>query len=180
MDFGAGTGTFALSAAQVCKHVVAVDVSAPMLERLNERARRQGLANVTCVRSGLLTYEHEGNPADFAYSRNTLHHLPDFWKATALRRVADALRPGGVFYLRDIAFSFGPEEAERVIESWLADAPERPESGFTASDLAKHVREEYSTYTWLLEPMLAQAGFQIQNAEFSANRVFAAYTCTKR
>lgn len=179
VDFGAGTGTFALAAAAICRRVVAVDLSAPMLNRLRDSAKRLGLTNIELVRSGFLSYEHQGAPSDFAYSRNALHHLPDFWKALALQRVATTLRPGGVFYLRDLVYSFDPQDAQRTIEAWLARAPDRPEEGFTASDLAAHVREEYSTYGWLLEPMLERAGFEIRDANYRS-LVFAAYTCMKR
>jgi SAM-dependent methyltransferase len=179
VDFGAGTGTFALAAAPVCRRMVAVDVSAPMLERLRERARTQGLNNVEIVQSGFLTYRHSGEPADFAYSRNALHHLPDFWKGIALQQVAAVLRPGGIFLLRDLVYSFDPGDAAQIIETWLANAPLRPEEGYTAVDLATHVRTEYSTYTWLLEPMLQRAGFELRDAAYPS-QVFAAYTCVKR
>jgi SAM-dependent methyltransferase len=179
VDLGAGTGTFALAAAPLCRRVVAVDVSAPMLERLRERAEERSLTNVETVQAGFLTYRHAGEPADFAYSRNALHHLPDFWKGIALQRVSAALRPGGIFFLRDLVYSFDPKDATAIIETWLARAPLRPEEGYTAADLATHVRTEYSTYTWLLEPMLERAGFAVQDAEYPS-RVFAAYTCLKR
>ena len=39
------------------------------------------------------------------------YHLPDFWKGLALERIARIQRPGGVLRLRDIAFSFVPDEA---------------------------------------------------------------------
>lgn len=179
VDFGAGTGMFALAAAAICRRVVALDVSSPMLEQLRERARQRGLTNLEAVRSGFLTYEHQGAPADFAYSRHALHHLPDFWKTMALQRVASSLRPGGIFYLRDLVYSFDPQDAEQIIEAWLARAPVRPEEGFTAAELATHVREEYSTYGWLLEPMLERAGLAIQDADYHSP-VFAAYTCVRR
>jgi SAM-dependent methyltransferase len=179
VDFGAGTGTFALAAAPLCRRVVAVDVSAPMLERLRERAGADKVANIETVQSGFLTYRHAGEPADFAHSRNALHHLPDFWKGMALHRLAAALRPGGTFFLRDLVYSFDPGEAGQVFEDWLARAPRRPEEGYTAADLATHIRTEYSTYTWLLEPLLERAGFEIRDAEY-ASRVFAAYTCIRR
>jgi len=178
VDFGAGTGTFALAAAPVCRRVVAVDVSAPMLERLRERARAESVDNIETVQSGFLTYRHDGEPADFAHSRNALHHLPDFWKGIALHRVAAALRPGGIFFLRDLVYSFDPGDAGAIFEDWLARAPCRPEEGYTTADLATHIRTEYSTYTWLLEPMVERAGFEIRNAEYSS-QVFAAYTCIR-
>jgi ubiquinone/menaquinone biosynthesis C-methylase UbiE len=179
VDFGTGTGTFALAAAAVCRRVVAIDVSAPMLEQLRERARARNLTNIETVQSGFLTYRHRGEPADFAYSRNALHHVPDFWKGIALQHVAAVLRSGGIFFLRDLVYAFDPEDATEVIETWLARAPLRSEEGYTAADLATHVRTEYSTYTWLLEPMLQRAGFEVRDAEYRS-QVFAAYTCIKR
>jgi SAM-dependent methyltransferase len=179
VDFGAGTGTFALAAAAVCRRVVAVDVSAPMLEQLRQRAKARRLANVETVQSGFLTYRHRGEPADFAHSRNALHHLPDFWKGVALHQVAAMLRPGGIFFLRDLVYSFDPGDATEIIEAWLAGAPRRPEEGYTAADLATHVRTEYSTYTWLQEPLLERAGFEVRDVAYPS-QVFAAYTCVKR
>ncbi len=179
VDLGAGTGTFALAAASFCHRVVAVDISPVMLTALRQKAAQLGTGNIECVQSGLLTYEHQGMPADFVYSRHALHHLPDFWKVIALVRVAAMLKAGGVLYLRDFVFSFGPYEAERVIEAWLASAPEHPDQGWTRSELETHLREEYSTFSWLLEPMIERAGFTIQSAYHGDSRVHSAYTCIK-
>lgn len=88
VDFGAGTGTFALAAAPYCRRVVAVDVSPAMLDILRAETARRGLSNAEVAHAGFLSYEHQGQPTDFVYSRNALHHLPDFWKGLALARVA--------------------------------------------------------------------------------------------
>ena len=180
VDLGAGTGTFALVVAPLCRRVVAVDVSPLMLSLLRQKAEQAGIENIECVRSGFLSYEHHGYPADFIYSRHALHHLPDFWKAIALNRIAAMLKPGGVFFLRDLIFSFEPCEAEKVIEAWLARAPEQTEIGWTRAELETHLRDEYSTFSWLLEPMIERAGFAIRRADHAASRIYSAYTCTKR
>ena len=101
VDLGAGTGQFALDAARAFGRVVAVDVSAVMLDRLRRGA--EGVANLTCVQAGFLGYEHRGAPADGVHTRNALHHLPDFWKAIALTRIARQLRPGGIRRLHSAA-----------------------------------------------------------------------------
>jgi ubiquinone/menaquinone biosynthesis C-methylase UbiE len=101
--------------------VIAVDVSSVMLARLNEKLARSPLANVEVVGAGFLTYEHAGEPADLVYSRFALHHLPDFWQAIALRRMAAMLRPGGVLRLSDVVYSFEPAEAEQCIEAWITE-----------------------------------------------------------
>lgn len=180
LDLGAGTGTFALAAAPFCRRVVAVDVSPAMLAILREQAGRSGLRNVDAVQGGFLSYEHEGDPPDFVYSRNALHHLPDFWKALALARIAAMLRPGGVLFLRDLVYSFDPSEAGGAIEAWLAGAAPRPEVGWTRDEFVTHLREEYSTFSWLLEPLLERAGFAIREARHRPSGIYAAYLCVKR
>jgi hypothetical protein len=44
--------------------------------------------------------------------------------------------------------------------------------------LAEHLRTEFSTFRWLLEPMLTAAGFRVVTAEFDG-RIYGAYTCIK-
>jgi FkbM family methyltransferase len=181
VDIGAGSGQFAVAAARVCRRVVAVDVSPVMLARLAENVDRGAVGNVEAVGGGFLTYRHAGDPADIVYSRYALHHLPDFWKAVALRRIADMLRPGGVLRLWDVVYSFEPADAERRIEAWIAQAmTDDVERGWTRAELAEHVRDEHSTFTWLLEPMIERAGLDIVDARYSTCGVFARYLCAKR
>lgn len=178
VDLGAGTGRLALAAAPHVGRVVAVDVSPAMLARLREQAATAGLANVECVQAGFLSYAHAGPPADAVYTRNALHQLPDFWKALALDRMAELLRPGGVLRLRDLIFDFQPAEAGAVLDDWLDGAATDPARGYTREDFAEHLRTEFSTFRWLLEPMLAAAGFSIVTASFE-HSIYGAYTCVK-
>src|SRR2546425_11592616 len=180
VDLGAGTGTFAVAAAPFPRHVYAVDPSPAMVAALRNKAERLGLKNVTCLRAGFLTYEHPRGTADLVYSRNALHHLPDFWKAVALQRIAAMLRPGGILQLRDLVFSFAPDDVTSVLEAWLAAAPRSPDEGWTREELATHLREEHSTFSWLLEPMLEHSGFEITDASHRSSKVFSAYTAVKR
>lgn len=173
VDLGAGSGAFALAIAPHVARVVAVDVSEPMVAAM----QRLG---IEAVRAGFLSYEHTGAPADSVFTRNALHHLPDFWKVMALTRIARLLRPGGVLRLKDLVYSFEPEAAEGAITEWLEQAPTDPALGWTAEQLAQHVRDEHSTFTWLLEPMLDDAGFDIRDRWVSQSGIYAAYTCVKR
>ncbi len=179
VDLGAGTGRFALAAAPHCRQVIAVDVSPVMLDVIRHRSTEAGITNVTCVEAGFLSYEHLGPPVDIVYSRNALHHLPDFWKVVALHRVAALLRRGGVLRLRDLIFDFPPADADASIERWFASAATDPAEGYTRADLAEHVRTEYSTFRWLLEPMLEASGFDVIEADFDRS-TYGRYTCLKR
>jgi SAM-dependent methyltransferase len=178
VDLGAGSGQFALAATRRFGHVTAVDVSPAMIAFLRERADAAGLANLDCVRAGFLSYEHSGPAADGVYTRNALHQLPDFWKAVALDRIARMLRPGGVLRLRDLIYDFGPAEAAEIFQGWFDHAASDPADGYTATDYAEHIRTEFSTYRWLLEPMLAATGFEIVTADYDG-RLYGAYTCVK-
>jgi SAM-dependent methyltransferase len=112
------------------------------------------------------------------FTRNALHQVPDFWKALALDRIAQLLRPGGILRLHDLIFDFRPAEAEAVLGAWLDDAADDPARGYTRDDFAEHLRTEFSTFRWLLEPMLAAAGFRVVTAEFDG-RIYGAYTCIR-
>jgi ubiquinone/menaquinone biosynthesis C-methylase UbiE len=179
IDVGCGAGHLAIAAARRCRRAVGIDVSPAMLALAREHAKRAGVVNIEFVHAGFLTYEHAGASADFVVSVHALHHLPDFWKMHALLRVAEMLRPGGVLYLRDLVYSFDPAEAASAIESWFAGVTrESTGRGFPRSFFEEHVREEYSTYTWVLEPMLERAGFRIMRASYS-RRAYARYVCVK-
>lgn len=180
VDLGAGTGQLTLAIAPHVRRVVAVDVSPVMLERLRAKVTRAGVANVECVHAGFLTYEHHGAPAALVYSRYALHHLPDFWKAVALTRMAAMTAPGGWLRLWDVVYGFAPDETETTLERWFATAPaDGVDQEWTRAELEEHVRDEHSTFTWLLEPMIERAGFTIESATYSTDQISARYLCRK-
>lgn len=175
VDLGAGTGQFTLAVAPHCRRVVAADVSPVMLDRLRANVLDAGLTNVEVVEAGFLTYRHQGDPPDLIYSRYALHHLPDSSKAITLARLHRMLRPGGVLRLWDAVYRFDPREAEERLEAWCASAGQDEEGDWSRAELEEHVRDENSTFTWLLEPMIERAGFRIEEAEYSSDGVFAKY-----
>jgi ubiquinone/menaquinone biosynthesis C-methylase UbiE len=179
VDFGAGTGRFALAVAPHVSRVVAVDVSPAMLSVVRSRAAEAGIRNIECVQAGFLSYQHVGPDADAVYTRNSLHQVPDFWKALALDRIARLLRPGGILRLHDLIFDCQPADVGTVVDRWLAGATQNPEDGYTSGDYAEHLRTEFSTFRWLLEPMLDATGFDIVTSEF-VRSVYGAYTCLRR
>jgi SAM-dependent methyltransferase len=111
--------------------------------------------------AGFLTYDGAGGRFDRAISNVALHHLPDFWKSVALMRVHDLLTPGGLFYLRDVVFSFDVREYETVLNGFLRGLEERTDAEFVRDGIL-HLREEYSTYDWVLDAMIERAGLRIR------------------
>ena len=175
LEFGPGTGQFTIEVAPACAAVTAVDVSALMLDRLRAKLSERGLDNVELVQAGLLSYDREPGSVDFAYSRLALHHLPDFWKVVALDRLRRMLRPGGVVRLVDVVYGFEPAQAEDRIEAWCARYEGADAGQWNRADVEEHVRDEHSTFTWLLEPMMRRSGFEIASAEYTDDGVLAAY-----
>ena len=176
IEFGCGTGVLARTAAEICKKVHAVDVSAGMLEYLRGEAEKEGLTNLECHHAGFLTYSHNDNPVDFVVTKYALHHLPDFWKCIALRRMKEMMKPGAMFYLRDVVFSFDASEYTNGIQSWINRVAKPKDDGFSRDEFEMHVREEYSTFAWILEGMLERTGFTIEDSSKTGG-AYAYYIC---
>ncbi len=172
IEIGCGTGAFSIRAAEMCSRVVAVDISAVMLEYAAVKAARAGRKNIEFRRGGFLSYEHTGEPADALISGLALHHLPDFWKAVALRRAAAMLKPGARLFLRDVVFTCA-EAPEESLPDLVANCPE-----ITRNEFIRHVAQEYSTFDWIMQGLLERAGFVVENAA-SENQLIRSYLCRK-
>lgn len=178
IDLGAGTGNFALQASLTGASVHAVDISKTMLTYAQSNAQKAGVTNISFHQAGFLSYEHQGKLADFVVTKNALHILPDFWKMTAFLRIATMLKLKGVFYLRDVVFSFPPANYEASIDKWIREVAKPEGEGWTARDFEMHVRDEHSTYGWIIEGMLTRAGFEIVEANYNT-AAYAEYLCIK-
>ena len=177
MDMGVGTGAFTLNAAPHCKTVYAVDVSPVMLDFTRRKAEKAGLNNIVFCHGGFLTYEHHLPAVDAVVSVAVLHHLPDFWKGVGLGRVAQMLKSGGRLYLFDVVFPAELVEYETRFTGWVGSMAKAVGADF-AAEAETHIRDEYSTYDWVMEGLLNRAGFGIDNVEY-ANGFGATYLCTK-
>ena len=178
IDLGAGTGTFAIQACKAGARVHAVDVSPTMLAYAQKKAHAVKAESIEFHQAGFLTYQHRGESADFIVTKAAFHHLPDFWKMVGLLRMASMLKTGGVLYLRDAVFSFDPNEYRSRIDAWIERVAKPAGEGFTISDFETHVREEFSTFGWILEGLLTRAGFAIERADYPTPE-YAAYVCRK-
>ena len=176
VDLGCGTASFARAAARHGATVHAVDVSQAMLDHAQARARAEGLS-LSWHRAGFLGFDPGEAAVDFVVSRFALHHLPDFWKQVALLRLARMLRSTGHLYLRDVTFSFPAAEYERGIGAWLERMPRV--SGYSREEFETHVREEHSTFAWVLDGMLDRAGFEILEAR-RPQPEYAEWICRRR
>jgi cyclopropane fatty-acyl-phospholipid synthase-like methyltransferase len=177
IDMGAGTGAFTLYAAPKCKHIYAVDVSQPMLDYSRQKAEQMGLQNITFCHGGFLTYEHHAEPADAMVSVAVLHHLPDFWKLVGLQRTANMLKPDGRLLLFDVVFPSDMTGYEARFDGWIQSMAEKVGAEF-AAEAETHIRDEHSTFDWIMEGLLNRAGFRIDQAEHM-DGFGATYLCSK-
>ncbi|MCP2241289.1 class I SAM-dependent methyltransferase [Lentzea aerocolonigenes] len=147
VDLGSGTGagTFALLTQFPEAHVTAVDASVDHLQSLRDRACEHGLADhVRTVQADLDAQWPDVGSPDLVWASGSLHHLAD--PDRTLRQVHDALAPGGVLAVVEMAGlpKFLPD-----------DAPE--------SHLEQHRHDERVPHRgadW--GPKLTAAGFTVQ------------------
>src|SRR6201998_2705913 len=164
-DIGCGNGVMATEAALMGAEVDAIDISRAMLG-LAELYARDRKARIRTQSAGLLSFAYQPNSYDLIVSEFTLHHLPDFWKAVAMSRIFAALKPGASFYLRDIVFVSMPDGSERNVEQW-ADFNVKNHD-FARDNVVIHMRDEYSTFGWVMERMLTEVGFTLLSADYHA------------
>jgi SAM-dependent methyltransferase len=177
VDLGCGTGAFICAAARIARRALAIDISEAMLEATAARAKALGLTNLECTKASFLTWDASAHEADVIVSKFALHHLPDFWKAVALRRMYEALKPGGRLFIRDVVFSCRPEEIEATIENWIVWT--EAHTGYRRADIVRHMREEHSTFGWIMEGLLAAAGFRIIRSDYDPGMTYADYLLIK-
>jgi len=172
LDIGCGTGTFAIESARRGLDVHAADVSEPMLAYAKEKARGCDLA---FHNAGFLTLEMSHESIDLITTTFAFHHLPDFWKGIALKRLYRMLKPSGRLYLRDVIL----EEVDALENiAKLVEHQEEMGGEFLREDVEGHFREENSTYDWVMDGLLSRSGFSIVMKEFDGG-ILGTYICRK-
>jgi ubiquinone/menaquinone biosynthesis C-methylase UbiE len=104
LDLGSGTGTGALALAQrfTGAHVTAVDISAAMLRRLQEKARELGVADrTTTLEADLDKAWPDTGPVDLTWASASMHHLAD--PDRVLSEIFAALHPAGMLVVVELA-----------------------------------------------------------------------------
>ncbi len=178
LDFGCGTGEIALNLAKYSKKVIGVDISKEMIDLLEEKARNENVDNIETHCAGFLSYNHEElDKVDKIVSLVALHHLPDFWKSVALLKMAEILKKGGKLYLFDVIFTFKVQSHQKAIIEMIKTMQDSAGDSM-AHETEIHIRDEYSTYDWIMEGLLEMAGFSIDKKHVEA-RNMVSYICSK-
>lgn len=176
IDLGCGTGATAIFAAPIFKMVYAVDVSKAMLEKAGKKIGEQ-VRNLRLVQAGFLSYEHQEEPVDLIVTKAAFHHLPDFWKQIALLRMNRMLKTGGLLYIHDVVFQFDPQEYAGRIDAWISGFKKTAGTEF-GREIETHIRDEHSTFGWILNGMLERAGFSVEKCRTN-DEFLAEYVCRK-
>jgi hypothetical protein len=92
--------------------------------------------------------------------------MRDFLNSVALSRIFSVLNAGANFYLLDIVFVSTPDGAERDVEQWADFSIKNHD--FDRDSVVSHMRDEYSTFGWVVERMLTDAGFTLISVDYHA------------
>ena len=176
VDIGAGTGELALELAGFCEFIYALDISETMLEYARKKAERREITSIEFIKSGFLSLDLPESSIDVVTTQLALHHLPDFWKSIALKNIYDILKPGGKLFLYDVVFDFKLENYSQNINEFIELTG--GESEKRTEDSKLHIKEEYSTYSWILEEICIRAGFLLDEKQIERS-LFGTYVFKK-
>ena len=114
-DIGSGTGYFSARLAHFVPkgRVYGVDVEPEMVNYLRDRAKREGLSNITAV-AGEPDEPRLPERVDLILMVDVLHHIND--RKRYLRKLRDSLNPGGRVAIIDFnqKSKMGPPRRERI------------------------------------------------------------------
>ena len=176
LEIGTGTGELALNISAYCKQVVAIDVSKTMINFARMKAEAQNKTNIQFYNAGFLTYENRDDPFDVIITQLALHHLPDYWKMIALKRIYGTLKEGGKFYLGDVVFPSSIQNYDSYFAKIINDL-KKSTGDEIAQETETHIREEFSTLDWIMEGLLKNVGFCIEYVKYEG--FMASYICKK-
>ena len=106
LDLGCGGGHVTYAAAPHAHRVTACDISEEMLRVVARAAQERGLGNVETRQGPAEAPPFADASFDVVASRYSAHHWRDV--GLALREIRRVLKPGGVFWLSDVASPGSP------------------------------------------------------------------------
>lgn len=113
LDVAAGSGGVSIPAARTGADVVAVDIAPTMIDRLDARARSEGLSTLEARVGDGTALELDDAAFDVAVSMNGVSLFPDI--GAGLNEMSRVTRPGG----QVMVVTFGPLPQVEFIAFWL-------------------------------------------------------------
>jgi ubiquinone/menaquinone biosynthesis C-methylase UbiE len=115
VDLGCGTGQLSLPLAERGARVLAIDVSAAMVGRLQANARERAIGNVEGLVIPIENLSLPAGSVDLVVTSYALHHLRDADKSRVVSAACQWLRPGGTLVVADMMFGRGGTSQDRAI-----------------------------------------------------------------
>lgn len=115
LEVGCGDGAITRQVAQRARSVLAVDLSPEMIRLARSRSARQ--PDIEYRVSDITTMELPVAAFDMIVSVAALHHMP---LAPTVRRLAAAVRPGGLLLIQDLLTRRGLRHVPTNAVAWLA------------------------------------------------------------
>ena len=115
LEVGCGHGALTRRVARRARSVLALDISPRMIEVA--RARSSAHPNIAYRLADVTTAALPEAAFDVVLSVATLHHVP---LEPTVRRLAAAVRPGGVLLVQDLLSRDGPRRAPFDALAWIA------------------------------------------------------------
>ncbi len=147
VDLGTGAGFTAFAMAQISEHVVASDITRPMLQQAERIGSERGLGNLGLSQNAAEALPFSDTSLDLVTSRVAAHHFKDF--EAALDEVQRVLKTGGSLVMAD---SISPENDS--VSDWMNDVELRRDFS--------HVENRKMS---VIQQMLAARGLEITGNE---------------
>ena len=83
----------------------------------------------------------------------------------------------GILYICDVVFNLNSNNYKSKIDNWVTGF-EKMAGKELCSEVETHIRDEFSTFDWILEGMFTRAGFLIEKNR-SSDGFVREYFCRK-
>ncbi|MHC1719663.1 MAG: class I SAM-dependent methyltransferase [Clostridiaceae bacterium] len=134
IDIGAGSGVFTIPAAKITSGMVyALDINSRLLEIIDDKAKSEGLNNVTTMKVANGQYDIAENTADFVLLITVLHEIPD--KGSLFKEIKRVIKDTGKIVIIEFnkkQTTIGPPASLRLDEEEVITICSK--HGFKVSD----------------------------------------------
>lgn len=179
MDLGTGTGILAMYADSLfsVKKMVAVDVSQEMLDVVKRRWEDAGknLRKLATMKANFEELSIEQKSYDMIMASFSLHHIKHEDKGAMIKKIADGLKPGGIFLLGETMFE-SQSHPLKIMSVYVRKAV----NGLLRVGFAQFMREvdfckkiinkegEYMATKEMWESCIQEVGLTILESKFTA------------